>query len=70
MINITEQWIQGGDCGKCRKASYCSKPCNQHSKLVNKKMSAVNKKMNTSISNTKIGKMMDGLNSVLKGGKY
>ena len=70
MIDITEQWINGGDCDKCRKVNYCTKPCSQHSKLVNKKMSAVDKKINASISNTKIGKMMDGFNSVLKGGKY
>ena len=23
----TEQWESGGDCEKCRRKNYCSKPC-------------------------------------------
>jgi len=23
----TEQWLLNGDCSKCRKEKYCSKPC-------------------------------------------
>ena len=26
-INETEQWLLNGDCLKCRKSNYCSKPC-------------------------------------------
>lgn len=22
-----DQWLQGGDCSKCRRQKYCSKPC-------------------------------------------
>lgn len=25
--DITEQWHLNGDCEKCRKQKYCSKPC-------------------------------------------
>lgn len=24
-----EQWKTGGDCNKCRRQSYCNKPCKQ-----------------------------------------
>ena len=26
-VDITEQWRLNGDCEKCRKQKYCSKPC-------------------------------------------
>ena len=26
-IPVTDQWKLGGDCGKCRRANYCSKDC-------------------------------------------
>ena len=27
MPNENEQWLLNGDCSKCRRKSYCSKPC-------------------------------------------
>lgn len=33
----SNQWEQGGDCNKCRRKNYCSKPC----KLVKQKQRAV-----------------------------
>ena len=29
MTNENEQWLLNGDCRKCRRQSYCSKPCTQ-----------------------------------------
>ena len=26
-VNETEQWLLSGDCNKCRRKPYCSKPC-------------------------------------------
>lgn len=26
-IDETEQWLLSGDCSKCRRKKYCSKPC-------------------------------------------
>ena len=26
-ISETDQWLLTGECNKCRKQSYCSKPC-------------------------------------------
>ena len=31
-----EQWKTDGDCTKCRKQKYCSKPCNANKKATNK----------------------------------
>jgi len=25
-----EQWVKGGDCKKCRRQNYCSKPCKEY----------------------------------------
>lgn len=30
MVNKNEQWLLNGDCGKCRRKKYCSKPCTRH----------------------------------------
>lgn len=27
MNNKSEQWLLNGDCSKCRRENYCSKPC-------------------------------------------
>lgn len=27
MTNENEQWLLDGDCSKCRREKYCSKPC-------------------------------------------
>lgn len=27
MPNENEQWLLNGDCSKCRREKYCSKPC-------------------------------------------
>lgn len=32
---MTEQWINGGDCGKCRRANYCRKDCTARKKHKN-----------------------------------
>ena len=26
-VSDNDQWLQGGDCSKCRRQQYCSKPC-------------------------------------------
>lgn len=33
---MNEQWKASGDCEKCRKKSYCSKPCKVHKERVSK----------------------------------
>lgn len=30
MTNENEQWELNGDCSKCRRKNYCSKPCTRH----------------------------------------
>ena len=30
MANENEQWLLNGECNKCRRQSYCSKPCTQY----------------------------------------
>lgn len=30
-----EQWLLDGDCSKCRKNNYCSKPCTRHKRMIN-----------------------------------
>lgn len=27
---MSEQWISGGDCSKCRKQKYCGTKCNEY----------------------------------------
>lgn len=27
MPDVNEQWLSSGDCSKCRRNKYCSKPC-------------------------------------------
>lgn len=29
-MSVSEQWENGGDCEKCRRAKYCHKECKQH----------------------------------------
>lgn len=31
-----EQWKHGGNCDKCRREKYCSKPCSENKKRINK----------------------------------
>lgn len=33
---MNEQWKVGGNCEKCRKKLYCSKPCKVHREKVSK----------------------------------
>lgn len=30
MSESNEQWINGGDCSKCRKQKYCGSKCNEY----------------------------------------
>ena len=30
MSEENEQWINGGDCSKCRKQKYCGSKCNEY----------------------------------------
>lgn len=30
MANENEQWLLNGECNKCRRQSYCSKPCTRN----------------------------------------
>ena len=32
-----DQWLEEGDCSKCRRSKYCSKPCKKH-KVATKRM--------------------------------
>lgn len=34
MINMSEQWINGGNCKLCRKKNYCSKQCSANKRYV------------------------------------
>jgi len=31
---MSEEWLDGGDCTKCRKQKYCSNECTAHKKKV------------------------------------
>lgn len=59
-IENNEQWLKGGDCSKCRKASYCSKPCKENTRYTNRKISEA-------INNTEVGKLINKLNGALGG---
>lgn len=30
MASTSDQWLLEGDCKKCRRAKYCSKPCTKN----------------------------------------
>ena len=30
MVNENEQWLLNGECNKCRRQNYCSKPCTRN----------------------------------------
>ena len=46
-INETEQWLLNGDCSKCRKNKYCSKPCTRQKRVTHALMkSMVKSKLN------------------------
>lgn len=34
-INDSEQWKLNGDCSKCRREKYCSKPCTKNKRRTN-----------------------------------
>lgn len=41
MNNVdNEQWKHGGDCAKCRRESYCSKPCTLRKRIGHARMKA------------------------------
>lgn len=31
----SEQWLKEGDCSKCRRNNYCSKPCTRNKRRTN-----------------------------------
>lgn len=39
-----DQWLEEGDCSKCRRSKYCSKPCKRH-KIATKKRMITNMNM-------------------------
>lgn len=46
-INETEQWLLNGDCRKCRRKNYCSKPCTRCTRVFESEMySLVSNKLN------------------------
>lgn len=47
MANESDQWLLNGECNKCRRQSYCSKPCTRNKRETVAMMSAfVKSKMN------------------------
>lgn len=62
LINENEQWKLNGDCSKCRRENYCSKPCSANKKSVDLMiMSAINEKFEKTGIN-------DVMKSINKGG--
>ena len=40
MAQTNEQWLLNGDCNKCRKQNYCSKPCTRNKRKTEAMMKA------------------------------
>lgn len=34
-VSEAEQWLKEGDCNKCRRQNYCSKPCTRNKRRTN-----------------------------------
>lgn len=62
MEDNNEQWKSGGDCSKCRRHKYCSKPCKES---IRARDSII---YNAILEKTKMGKMLE-LMSNLRGGR-
>ena len=46
-INESEQWLLSGDCSKCRRNNYCTKPCTRAKRVTHALMkSMVKSKLN------------------------
>lgn len=41
MTNENEQWLLNGDCSKCRRKNYCSKPCTRNKRGTEAMMKAL-----------------------------
>ena len=42
---MDEQWLYEGDCEKCRKQKYCTKPCTQNKRALRRKRSEFRDKL-------------------------
>lgn len=64
MTNIednNEQWKSGGDCSKCRRNKYCSKPCKENIRLKDRII------YDAILEKTKIGKALQIMNDIRYG---
>ena len=60
-IDDTEQWELNGDCSKCRREKYCSKPCTKNKRRTQTVLhSLVSNKLNE-LTGGAYGKTMDRL---------
>lgn len=40
-IDESEQWLLSGNCSKCRRNNYCSKPCTRSKRATNASISSL-----------------------------
>ena len=63
MKDNNEQWKSGGDCSKCRRYKYCSKPCRESTRARDSFI------YNAILEKTKMGKVLQTMNDIRCGRK-
>lgn len=54
-----EQWLEDGDCRKCRRAKYCHTPCERNKQMLQRSI------RNAILTQTGLGQAFDMLNKSL-----
>ena len=61
-IDQTEQWKLGGDCSKCRRQNYCSKPCTRCKRETEAELYSLASNMLNDMTGGAYGEIMSRLN--------
>lgn len=57
-INETEQWLLNGECSKCRRQNYCSKPCTKYTRGMEREMRSLISDMLDNVTGGAYGELM------------
>lgn len=57
-INETEQWLLNGECSKCRRQNYCSKPCTKYTRGMETEMRSLVSDMLNNMTGGAYGEIM------------
>lgn len=63
-METNEQWKSGGDCSKCRRNKYCSKPCKESIRTRDRII------YEAILEKTKMGKILRIMNEIKRNGEY